>query len=112
MLKDFLNNNTKVNLSQDLSDAYKTFDDQYTSDTNDQENNIKTWMVSDSTNYSYMIMATICDIAFRQGGYDRVKQMILDAEDSDAMYGVIEKHLGIKRQDVNKYIRDFLNAKY
>lgn len=111
-LKNFLNNNPKVNLSQDLSDAYKTFDDQYTSDTNDQENNIKTWMVSDSTNYSYMIMATICDIAFRQGGYDRVKQMILDAEDSDAMYGVIEKHLGIKRQDVNKYIRDFLNAKY
>jgi len=111
-LKNFLNNNPKVNLSQGLIDAYKIPDNQYTSDTNGQENNFKGWMVSDSTNYSYMIMATICDIAFRQGGYDKVKQMILDAEDNEAMYGVIEKHLGIKRQDVNKYIRDFLNKNY
>ena len=111
-LKNFLNNNTKVNLSQDLSDAYKISENQYTSDTIGQENNIKTWMLSDLTNYSYIIMATICDIAFRQGGYDKVKQMILDAEDGDAMYGVIEKHLGIKRQDINQYIRDFLNKNY
>lgn len=112
MLKTFLNNNPKVNLSQDLTTAYKTFDNQYTSDTNGQENNMKTWMVSDSTNYSYMIMATICDIAFRQGGYDKVKRMIIDAKDGEEMYGVIEKHLGIMRQDVNKYIRDFLNKNY
>lgn len=111
-LKNFLNNNPKVNLSLDLTTAYKTFDNQYTSDTNSQENNMKTWMVSDSTNYSYMIMATICDIAFRQGGYDKVKRMIIDAKDGEEMYGVIEKYLGIKRQDVNKYIRDFLNKNY
>ncbi len=111
-LKNFLNNNPKINLSQYLTTAYKISENQYTSDTIGQENNIKTWMVGDSTNYSYMIMATICDIAFRQGGYDKVKQMILDAQDGEAMYGVIEKHLGIKRQDIDKYIREFLNANY
>ncbi len=111
-LKDFLNSNPKVNLSQDLTTAYKISNNHYTSDTIGQENNMKGWMTGDSTNYSYMIMATICDIAFRQGGYDKVKQMILNAEDGEAMYGVIEKHLGIKRQDINKYIRDFLNKNY
>lgn len=111
-LKDFLNSNPKVNLSQDLTNAYKISDNQYTSDTSGQENNMKGWMTGDSTNYSYIIMATICDIAFRQGGYDKVKQMILNSEDGEAMYGVIEKYLGIKRQDVNKYIRDFLNKNY
>ena len=57
-------------------------------------------------------MATICDIAFRQGGYDKVKKMIIDAKDGEEMYGVIEKHLGIKREDVDKYIRDFLKNNY
>lgn len=111
-LKTFLNNNPKVNLSQDLTNAYKISKNQYTSDTTGQENNMKFWMTGDSTNYSYIIMATICDIAFRQGGYDKVKQMILNSEDGEAMYGVIEKHLGIKREDVDKYIRGFLNNTY
>lgn len=111
-LKDFLNNNTKVNLSQDLTNAYKISKNQYTSDTTGQENNMKFWMTGDSTNYSYIIMATICDIAFRQGGYDKVKKMIIDAKDGEEMYGVIEKHLGIKREDVDKYIRDFLKNNY
>ncbi|HBN05171.1 MAG TPA: hypothetical protein DD434_05210 [Bacteroidales bacterium] len=111
-LKSFLNNNPKVNLSQDLFDAYMISNNIYTSDTTGQENNMKTWMISDSTSYSYIIMATICDIAFRQGGYDKVKKMIIDAKDGEAMYGVIEKHLGIKREEVDKYIRDFLNNTY
>ncbi len=112
MLKSFLNSNPKVDLSKDLTTAYKISENQYTSDTTGQENNMKTWMVGDSTNYSYMIMAAICDIAFHQGGYDKVRQMILNAKDDEAMYGVIEKHLDIKRQDIDKYIRDFLNANY
>ncbi|MBP1646187.1 MAG: hypothetical protein H6Q16_1762 [Bacteroidetes bacterium] len=111
-LKDFLNNNPKVNLSQDLTTAYKILNNEYTSDTIGQENNMKGWMTGDSINYSYIIMATICDIAFRQGGYDKVKKMIIDAKDGEEMYGVIEKHLGIKREDVDKYIRDFLNNTY
>ncbi len=111
-LKNFLNSNPKVNLSQDLTTAYMISNNHYTSDSIGKENNMKGWMTGDSTNYSYIIMATICDIAFRQGGYDKVKEMIIDAKDGEEMYGVIEKHLGIKREDVDKYIRDFLNNNY
>lgn len=111
-LKDFLNLNQKVDLSISLTDAYKDKDNKFVSDSNLVEDRKILWELissEDQISYSYMIMAAICEIAFKQGGYDKVKQMIIDSKDGEEFYDTIDKHLGIKRKDVNNYIRLFLN---
>ena len=111
-LKDFLNLNPKVDLSISLTDAYKDKDNKFVSDSNlVEDRKILRALISSENqiSYSYMIMATICEIAFRQGGYDKVKQMIIDSKDGEEFYDTVDKHLGIKRKDVNNYIRSFLN---
>lgn len=111
-LKDFLNLNQKVDLSISLTDAYKDKDNKFVSDSNLVEDRKILWELissEDQISYSYMIMAAICEIAFRQGGYDKVKQMIIDSKDGEEFYDTVDKHLGIKRKDVNNYIRSFLN---
>lgn len=111
-LKDFLNLNQKVDLSISLTDAYKDKDNKFVSDSNlVEDRKILRALISSENqiSYSYMIMAAICEIAFKQGGYDKVKQMIIDSKDGEEFYDTVDKHLGIKRKDVNNYIRSFLN---
>lgn len=111
-LIDFLNLNPKVDLSISLTDAYKDKDNKFVSDSNLVEDRKISRLLTSSENqisYSYMIMATICEIAFKQGGYNKVKQMIIDSQEGEEFYDTVDKHLGIKRKDVNNYIRSFLN---
>jgi hypothetical protein len=113
-LKAFLNDNPQVDLSKDLCYAFRDKKGKYVSEgTEDQEHSItKEWLVGEDVNYSYIILAVVCDIAFRQGRYNKVRQMILEYTSDNDLYSLVEKHLGIKQSDVDKYIRDFLNATY
>jgi hypothetical protein len=56
----------------------------------------------------FIIIATICDIAYKKGGMEMVKRLIIEAKDGDEMYNVIEKKLSIARKDINSFIRDYL----
>ncbi|MDR2836054.1 MAG: hypothetical protein LBV69_07680 [Bacteroidales bacterium] len=115
-LKIFLNNNPEINLSENLQVAFLVNNKKYYSDTiNIKFNYNDTIFLSnfydDSTNYSYIIMAAICEIAMQKGGIELLKQMLLEIT-NDNNYEIIEKYLGIKRKDLNSYIRNFLNENY
>ncbi len=114
-LKKFLNDNPQIDLGISLMGAYLDDNGRYTHDTiwkKPPYGIIQLYVDNGNINYMYIIMATICDIAYRKGGADLVKRMIIEAKDYDELYPVIEKNLGIKREDINTYIRDYLNANY
>ncbi|MBU1580166.1 MAG: hypothetical protein KJ754_12110 [Bacteroidetes bacterium] len=61
----------------------------------------------------YTIHAAIVDIAFKQGGYDTVKDLFLcKADNEDQFFNCIEEVLKIKRADMNTYLRNFINTNY
>lgn len=65
------------------------------------------------TPYIYAIHAIIVDIAFREGSYEKVKELYLcKADNEEEFYGCIEAVLEIKRSDLNDYIREFINEYY
>ncbi|MDR0971251.1 MAG: hypothetical protein LBM25_02580 [Bacteroidales bacterium] len=113
MLKEFLNDNNQIDLSVDLTNAYK-IDGKFYSVIDKEENIQRSWMVDreKSINYSYILAAVIYDIAFRNGGYDKVKQIALDKRPNDKIYDIIKDHLSIERKDVNSFIRNFINSNY
>jgi len=65
------------------------------------------------TPFIFTIHAAIVDIAFRQGGYETVKELFLcKADNEDQFYNCIEEVLEIERVDLNAYLRNFINEKY
>lgn len=113
-LKEFLNHNPQIDLGISLVGAYLDENRQYSHDPKWKEEpygNIS-WYRDDSTNYYYIIMGTICEIAYKKGGMSLVKNMIIEAENDEKMYEVIEKHLQIKRNEIDQYLRNYLNQNY
>ena len=63
-----------------------------------------------SYNFQYMVHAVLCEIAFKQGGYEKVKALYLcNADNEDEFYNCIEELLTLKRKEINFSIRDYLN---
>ncbi|MCK9450867.1 MAG: hypothetical protein M0Q90_04195 [Bacteroidales bacterium] len=115
-LKNYLSENPWIDLSGSLSAYYK-----------DDNNNIHFGNppASDSfikqyfsdkemkSNFIYVIHAAIVDIAYRQGSYEKVKELYLcKADNEEEFYNCIEEVLEIKRSDLNDYIREFINNHY
>lgn len=109
-LKNFLHQNPQIDLGINLYGAYLDDHQKYSYDPKWKDNSYDemTWFVDDTTNYMYIIMAAICDIAYKKGGMPLVKKMIIEAQDGDKMYDVIEKNLGIKRSEINQYLRNYI----
>jgi hypothetical protein len=60
-----------------------------------------------------MIHAVLCEIAFKDGGYEKVKELFLcKADNEDQFYNCIEEVLKIKRADMNTYLRNFIDTNY
>lgn len=65
------------------------------------------------SNFTYAIHAVICDIAFKMGGYETVKELFLcEANNEGEFYKCIEDVLSIKKDDLNEYFRSFINSQY
>lgn len=65
------------------------------------------------SNFVYTIHAAIVDIAFRSGGYEKVKELFqCKTDNEDEFYSCIEEVLKIKRADMNTYLRNFINNNY
>jgi hypothetical protein len=132
-LKEFLNNNPQIDLGISLKGAYKDNSQRYTHAEKWKTDNGFSVYCDDSTNFFYAIMATLCEIAFKKGGMDLIKQMILEAPNPEStnrimlyvgdelieeiiptkdFYSFIEDMLGIKKKKINAYIRDYLNKNY
>jgi hypothetical protein len=57
------------------------------------------------TNPNSTIQGLLCYIAFKNGGLDKLKKLMLH-EDT---YTAIENELGIKKGELNKYLRQQVN---
>lgn len=114
--KEFLNKNLWIDLSQSLYGYSKNDAGEivYRSQSNDSLVTLIRYRDFESIyNFQYMVHVVICDIAFRMGGYKKVKELYLSkAENEQDFYRNIENSLGIKQCDLNKYLRNFINSNY
>lgn len=60
--------------------------------------------VTESTNIEYTIGGLICKLAYEKGGIASVKELFAVGKTDDDFYKGIYNVLGIKRDDLNKYI--------
>ncbi len=114
-LKKYLNENKWIDLSKSLKGYYKTETNAHSYVNTDEKYPMKdfNFYKDDITNFTYIINAALCEIAFRQGSYQKVMDILkAKANTDDDFYQVIEKQLGIKREDVNKTIKGFINKNY
>ncbi|MCQ2314423.1 MAG: hypothetical protein MJZ56_04540 [Bacteroidales bacterium] len=88
-LKDWLNENQQIDLSASLS-GYADF----------------------TENYTYMIQMVICEMVYKKGGIEMVFEMLFSISNNDDEYDAIEKYLSIKRKNLNKTFREYLNNNY
>ena len=114
-LKKYLNDNNWIDLSKNLKGYYKTDTVSHSYEKPDTKYPMKyfNFYKDDTTEFSYIIHAVLCEMAFRQSGYDKVMDILKAKADNDEeFYEVIEKYLGIKRKDIDKVIRRFVNENY
>jgi hypothetical protein len=115
-LKEFLNQNSWIDLSKSLYGYSKdsTGSIIYKPQIDDVEMQLIRYRDERSTyNFQYMINAVICDIAFRMGSYDKVMELFrAKADNEQDFYRNVEFILGIKQDDLNNFLRDFVNSNY
>ena len=111
-LKQYLNNNKWIDLSQSL-EGYFMNNEKIKSYNREEKENTFYGYRDDTTNYTYIIHAVLCEIAFKQGGSKLVKE-ILPCKISNEIdfYTVIDKKLGIEQKMMDRYIRKYLNENY
>jgi hypothetical protein len=61
-----------------------------------------------NTNYCYTIGALLCKIAFDKNGFNGVLNLLNSGNTAEDFYKGIEKHLGVKRENLNEFIRNEL----
>ena len=136
-LKKFLNDNPQIDLGVSLKGGYKDSLQKYTHDEKWKTDYGIFHYHDDSTNFHYTIMGILCEIAYKKGGMNLIKQMILEAPSTEEtstatvtiysdgkmeyekeevqrkdFYSFIENALTIKNANINTYIRTYLNENY
>ncbi len=111
-LKAFLNDNPQIDLSVDLIQAYMDADGKYTHDSTQSVIKYKRPYSDVNSNYSYDIQMVICEMIYKKGGMDLVKRMLFETKRNEDEYEMIEMLLGVKREEVNGVIREYLREKY
>ena len=111
-LKMFLNDNPQIDLSVDLIEAYVDADGRYTHDSTQSVIKYKKPYSDVYSNYGYDIQMVICEMLYQKGGMDLVKRMLFETKRDEDEYEMMDKLLGIKRNQVDHIIRAYLNEKY
>lgn len=113
--KTFLGQNVWIDLSQSFFGHSEVSVDDLEDEMLKKENEeiLQFRDLESSYNFQYMVHAVLCEIAFKDGGYEKVKELFLcNAENEDQFYICIEEVLEIKRADMNSYLRNFINTNY
>jgi len=113
--KIFLDQNVWIDLSQSFFGHSKVSINNLEDEMLKKENEeiLQFRDLESSYNFQYMIHAVLCEIAFKDGGYEKVKELFLcKADNEDQFYNCIEEVLKIKRADINTYLRNFINTNY
>ena len=64
------------------------------------------------TDYRYALGGFIIDEAYKKGGYVLLKKIMSSGKTDADFYNALEKYLGVKRQDINVWIRGELLSNY
>jgi hypothetical protein len=114
--KDYLQKNQWIDLSQSLYGYLKNGTGEIYYNPEFDESSMKLIRYRDTTstyNFQYMIHAVICDIAFKKGGYPLVRELYLAKADHERDFcNNVANILGIRKEDLNSYLRDFINSNY
>lgn len=113
--KTFLGQNVWIDLSQSFFGHSEVSVDDLEDEMLKKENEeiLQFRDLESSYNFQYMVHAVLCEIAFKDGGYEKVKELFLcKADNEDQFYNCIEEVLEIKRADMNSYLRNFINTNY
>jgi len=111
-LKKWLMENPQIDLGVDLFMAYKDEDGRFVTDSTKAASQERFAYSDFANNYAYAIQMVICEMAERKGGKVLVIKMLNEIEENEGEYDVIEALLGVKREEVNGVIRDYLREKY
>lgn len=114
-LKSYLNNNKWINLSKSLKGFYRNSETDHSYEILDENYPMKDFKFyrDDKSEYSYIIHAILCEMAYRKGSYEKVLELLAEETDNESeFYEIMEKHLGIKRIDIDKIIRRYLDENY
>ena len=114
-LKKYLHQNSWIDLSKNLQGYYSNALNEHGYIIQDEKNPMKDFEFykDDTTEFTYIINAVLCEMAFRQGGYEKVMKILKEKADNVAeFYRVIEKELGIKQKDMDEVIKGFLEKNY
>jgi hypothetical protein len=63
---------------------------------------------------NYAMRAIFCEMVFKRGGVEAIKNVLIEFPQrmSEDCYPLIEKFLGVKRKNIDKTIRKYLNENY
>ena len=111
-LKEFLNDNPQINLSVNLAQGYKDVDGHFTNDSTASVDGLLYGYGDSYSNHLYNIQVVICEMLYKKGGMELVKRMLFETKRNEDEYEMIEMLLGVKREEVNGVIREYLREKY
>ena len=114
-LKQYLDQNTWVDLSKSLSKYYKNDLGQVFYGPVPDGSKSVAYTFKDKEkkmNIPYVIHAVICDIAYKKGNTKVKELLVCKADNEQEFFNSIEKILGIKQVDLNSYIRNYLLNNY
>ena len=111
-LKKWLMENPQIDLGVDLVMAYKDEDGRFVTDSTKAASQERFAYADFANNYAYAIQMAICEMAERKGGKALVIRMLNEIKENEGEYDVIEVLLGVKREEVNGVIREYLREKY
>ena len=111
-LKKWLTDNPQIDLGISLVEAYKDKEGRFVTDASIAASQQRFAYADFANNYAYAIQMAICEMAERKGGKALVIRMLNEIKENEEEYDVIETLLGVKRDEVNGVIRDYLREKY
>ena len=111
-LKKWLANNPQIDLGVNLVEAYKDKEGRFVTDASMAATPERFAYGDFANNYAYAIQMAVCEMAERKGGQALVIRMLNEIKENEEEYDVIETLLGVKRDEVNGVIRDYLREKY
>ena len=111
-LKKWLMENPQIDLGVDLVMAYKDEDGRFVTDSTKAATPERFAYGDFANNYAYAIQMAVCEMVERKGGQALVIRMLNEIKENEEEYDVIEALLGVKREEVNGVIRDYLREKY
>lgn len=71
----------------------------------DLNNMLKLSTMDEYTDYRYVIGGLIVKRVFEKGGWNLLKEFMNSGTSNEDYYNAIEKYLGVRRTDLNKYLR-------